>query len=145
MLAELQQTQREIHAGVEHLEQALHASRRRAAAQQAAPAGGRAQVPPAGAPVTAAARRARRAPLLALRRKLGMGSSLRRSTSRLVVLRPRLVLRPCIRERDRDGLARQQGQDALAQDLLAPADAALRWRRAAAGSARRRRRAVRRR
>ena len=47
VLAELQQTQREIHAGVKHLEQALHASRRRAAAQQAAQAG-RAQAPPAG-------------------------------------------------------------------------------------------------
>jgi hypothetical protein len=46
VLAELQQTQREIHAGVKHLEQALHASRRRAAAQQAQ--AGRAQVPPAG-------------------------------------------------------------------------------------------------
>lgn len=47
VLAELQQTQREIHASVKHLEQALHASRRRAA-QQAAQAGGGAQVPPAG-------------------------------------------------------------------------------------------------
>jgi len=47
VLAELQQTQREIHAGVKHLEQALHASRRRAAAQQAAQSG-RAQAPPAG-------------------------------------------------------------------------------------------------
>lgn len=47
VLAELQQTQKEIHAGVKHLEQALHASRRRAAAQQAAQAG-RAQAPPAG-------------------------------------------------------------------------------------------------
>lgn len=47
VLAELQQTQREIHAGVKHLEQALHASRRRAAAQQAAQAG-RAQAPPTG-------------------------------------------------------------------------------------------------
>lgn len=46
VLAELQQTQREIHASVKHLEQALHASRRRAAAQQAAQAGG-AQAPPA--------------------------------------------------------------------------------------------------
>jgi hypothetical protein len=46
VLAELQQTQHEIHASVKHLEQALHASRRRAAAQQAARAGG-AQVPPA--------------------------------------------------------------------------------------------------
>jgi uncharacterized coiled-coil protein SlyX len=43
VLAELQQTQREIHASVKHLEQALHASRRRAAAQQA-----RAAAPPAG-------------------------------------------------------------------------------------------------
>ena len=42
VLTELQQTQREIHAGVRHLEQALHASRRRAAARQAA------QTPPAG-------------------------------------------------------------------------------------------------
>ena len=47
VLAELQQTQREIHASVKHLEQALHASRRRAAAQQAAQARG-AQAPPAG-------------------------------------------------------------------------------------------------
>jgi len=47
VLAELQQTQHEIHASVKHLEQALHASRRRAAAQQAARAGG-AQAPPAG-------------------------------------------------------------------------------------------------
>jgi len=50
VLAELQQTQREIHASVKHLEQALHASRRRAAAaqqQQAAQAGG-ARTPPAG-------------------------------------------------------------------------------------------------
>jgi len=47
VLAELQQTQREVHAGVKHLEQALHASRRRAAAQQAAQAG-RAPAPPAG-------------------------------------------------------------------------------------------------
>ncbi len=47
VLSELQQTQREIHASVKHLEQALHASRRRAAAQQAAQAGG-AQAPPAG-------------------------------------------------------------------------------------------------
>ena len=47
VLAELQQTQREIHASVKHLEQALHASRRRAAAQQAAQSGG-AQAPPAG-------------------------------------------------------------------------------------------------
>lgn len=46
VLAELQQTQREIHASVKHLEQALHASRRRAAAQQAAQARG-AQAPPA--------------------------------------------------------------------------------------------------
>ncbi len=42
VLAELQQTQREIHASVKHLEQALHASRRRAAAQARA-----AQTPPA--------------------------------------------------------------------------------------------------
>jgi hypothetical protein len=47
VLAELQQTQREIHASVKHLEHALHASRRRAAAQQAAQAGG-ATPPPAG-------------------------------------------------------------------------------------------------
>ena len=47
VLAELQQTQHEIHASVKHLEQALHASRRRAAAQQAARTGG-AQAPPAG-------------------------------------------------------------------------------------------------
>jgi len=47
VLAELQQTQREIHASVKHLEHALHASRRRAAAQQAAPSGGP-QAPPAG-------------------------------------------------------------------------------------------------
>ncbi len=47
VLTELQQTQREIHASVKHLEQALHASRRRQAAQQAAQAGG-AQAPPAG-------------------------------------------------------------------------------------------------
>jgi len=51
VLSELQHTQREIHASVKHLEQALHASRRRAAAQQAAgattpPAGGRQQRPP---------------------------------------------------------------------------------------------------
>ena len=39
VLAELQHTQREIHASVRHLEQALHASRRRQAAQQAARAG----------------------------------------------------------------------------------------------------------
>jgi hypothetical protein len=45
VLAELQQTQREIHASVKHLEHALHASRRRAAAQQAAQGG--AQTPPA--------------------------------------------------------------------------------------------------
>lgn len=43
VLAELQQTQREIHASVKHIEQALHASRRRAAAQQA-----RSATPPAG-------------------------------------------------------------------------------------------------
>jgi hypothetical protein len=49
VLAELQQTQREIHASVKHLEQALHASRRRAAAQQAAQArGASAPAPPAG-------------------------------------------------------------------------------------------------
>ena len=48
VLAELQQTQKEIHAGVKHLEQALHASRRRAAAQQQAAQAGRAQAPPAG-------------------------------------------------------------------------------------------------
>jgi len=47
VLAELQQTQREIHASVKHLEHALHASRRRAAAQQAARAGGT-EAPPAG-------------------------------------------------------------------------------------------------
>ena len=47
VLAELQQTQREIHAGVKHLEHALHASRRRAAAQQAAQTGG-AKPPAAG-------------------------------------------------------------------------------------------------
>jgi hypothetical protein len=47
VLTELQQTQREIHASVKHLEQALHASRRRQAAQQAAQAGG-APAPPAG-------------------------------------------------------------------------------------------------
>jgi len=47
VLAELQQTQREIHASVKHLEHALHASRRRAAAQQAGQAGD-AQAPPAG-------------------------------------------------------------------------------------------------
>jgi len=46
VLAELQQTQREIHASVKHLEQALHASRRRAAAQQAQRGG--APAPPAG-------------------------------------------------------------------------------------------------
>ncbi len=46
VLSELQQTQREIHASVKHLEQALHASRRRAAAQQAAKPGS-APVPPA--------------------------------------------------------------------------------------------------
>lgn len=45
VLAELQHTQREIHASVRHLEQALHASRRRQAAQQAARAG---QAPTAG-------------------------------------------------------------------------------------------------
>ena len=45
VLAELQHTQREIHASVRHLEQALHASRRRQAAQQAARAG---QAPSAG-------------------------------------------------------------------------------------------------
>ena len=39
VLTELQHTQREIHASVRHLEQALHASRRRQAAQQAARAG----------------------------------------------------------------------------------------------------------
>jgi len=47
VLAELQHTQREIHASVKHLEHALHASRRRAAAQQAARVGG-AKSPPAG-------------------------------------------------------------------------------------------------
>ena len=47
VLAELQDTQREIHASVKHLEHALHASRRRAAAQQAARTPG-AQAPPAG-------------------------------------------------------------------------------------------------
>ena len=45
VLGELQQTQKEIHASVKHLEQALHASRRRAA-QQAAQARG--ATPPAG-------------------------------------------------------------------------------------------------
>jgi hypothetical protein len=48
VLAELQQTQREIHASVKHLEQALHASRRRAAAQQQASQARGAQAPPAG-------------------------------------------------------------------------------------------------
>jgi len=48
VLAELQDTQREIHASVKHLEHALHASRRRAAAQQAAARGPGAQAPPAG-------------------------------------------------------------------------------------------------
>ena len=47
VLAELQSTQREIHASVKHLEHALHASRRRAAAQQAAQARS-AEAPPAG-------------------------------------------------------------------------------------------------
>ena len=47
VLAELQDTQREIHASVKHLEHALHASRRREAAQQAARTAG-AQAPPAG-------------------------------------------------------------------------------------------------
>jgi len=47
VLAELQQTQREIHASVKHLEHALHASRRRAAAQQSAQSGG-GRTPPAG-------------------------------------------------------------------------------------------------
>ena len=42
VLADLQQTQREIHTSVKHLEQALHASRRRAVARQAA------QAPPGG-------------------------------------------------------------------------------------------------
>ena len=46
VLAELQTTQREIHASVKHLEHALHASRRRAAAQQAAQARA-AEAPPA--------------------------------------------------------------------------------------------------
>jgi hypothetical protein len=45
VLSELQRTQREIHASVKHLEQALHASRRRAAAQQQAQTGA-AKVPP---------------------------------------------------------------------------------------------------
>jgi hypothetical protein len=40
LLDEMAQTQREIHAGVKRLEQALHASRRRAAARQAAAAAG---------------------------------------------------------------------------------------------------------
>ncbi len=48
VLAELQQTQREIHASVKHLEHALHASRRRAAAQQAAQPGGARTPPPGG-------------------------------------------------------------------------------------------------
>jgi hypothetical protein len=47
VLSELQATQREIHASVKHLEQALHASRRRAAAQQSGRAPG-ASAPPAG-------------------------------------------------------------------------------------------------
>ena len=38
VLSDLQQTQREIHTSVKHLEQALHASRRRAVARQAAQA-----------------------------------------------------------------------------------------------------------